>query len=139
MPSSKQIVALLVAVTIAATLFVPVFDIVGQNTGTVSVANESVVANVGEPVDLDGYDVDETSVVVTSDGSTVATSDYSVDAGPGTITFADGGNVTDGETVEVSYAYAATSGTTSTLTGLIPLFMALLILGILASKITDGL
>ena len=137
MATPRTIASLIIAVTIAATLFAPVANVVGDNTGDVTVTNESVTADVGNASELRGYNLDASSVSVTSGGSTVNSSEYSIDAEAGTITILANGTVSDGDGLLVSYTYAATSGTTSTVVGMVPLFLALLILGVLAGKVSD--
>lgn len=132
---------MLIAVTIAATLIAPIVTSVNDNTGTVSVTNESVTADVGNYVDLDGWDIDSGSETVyydnNSDGNydTAAASDYTLNESEGTIRADSGGSIDDGAAMLVSYDYQATSGTTTTVVDLIPMFLGLLIMGVLAFRI----
>ncbi|WP_148414921.1 hypothetical protein [Haloferax sp. KTX1] len=142
--NAKGIAAVLIAATIAATLFMPISNVVTGNTGTQSVVNETATADVGTAVDLDGYEVVADSETVYYDngsGWTTATAgtDYSFDDNSASVTALSGGSIDDGAALRVSYDYQATSGSTTTITGLIPLFVALLILGVLAAKAMDGL
>lgn len=144
MVSSKSIVALVVALTIAATVFTPVVDSVNSNTGDVTVDNETATATLDEYSDLKGFNIDETSETVEYyNGSAWVTAtedtDYEMSYGNGSVKPLSGGDISDGDDMRVTYTYAATDGTTTTVVGMIPLFMALLMLGTLANKIQKGL
>lgn len=127
----------LVALTIAATLFTPVSDAVTNNSGTVTVQNETVTADTGNYTALDGYDIDSGSETVYNASGNQMTSgvDYEMGYQNGSIKALSGGDISDGSEIKVSYDYQATDSTTTTVVTLIPLFMALLILGILAAKV----
>lgn len=136
--NTSKIVLVLIGVTIAGTLFVPFQTSVNTSTGTQTVTNESVTVDIGNYSDLDGYHVDASSVTVyNSSGATVPSSDYDVKERPGQIRFNSSTYYSDGDTNQVTYDYEATSGSTTIIAGLIPLFVALLILGILASKVQE--
>ena len=144
MASSKQIAAVLLAATIGAVLFMPFSSAVTDNTGEVTIDNETAVASVDEPVELDGYNIATDSETVerynetsSSWEQTASGTDYSIDYEAGTISILDGGSISAGDELRVSYRYQATSGTTTTIVGLLPLFLALLILGSLAGPIMD--
>lgn len=146
MVKGEQIAGLLVAVTIAAVLFSPVATVVSDNTGEQTVTNETVTASHGDWVELNGYAIQEDSETVywhnsTSDQWEEATSpdDYEMDYPPGAIRTNSSGTIPDGDEIRVSYTYEATSGTTSTVLGMVPMFVALLILVTLAVKVEDGL
>jgi hypothetical protein len=138
MAKPRTIAALFIAVTLAGVLFSPFSAVVADNTGSTTVADESITASTTEYVELSGYDIESGSVTVTdSQGTTVDSGNYTVDYEAGAITFSGSGAVSDGESVDVDYTYAATGGTTTTVVQLTPLFLALLILGVLGSKTQD--
>lgn len=146
MVKMKSIVALVIAATIAMTLFTPVLDTVNANTGTQSVTNETVVAQHNTYVDLDGYEVDKNSETVywyneTSSSYETATegTDYNFNYSAGSIEAISSGAIEDGEEIKVSYDYQATDGTTATIANLVPTFMALLVVGTFAGKITGAI
>lgn len=141
----KGIAALFIAVTIVMTLFAPVTGIVNQNTGTQTVQNETVTADVGNFTDLEGYQIVKDSETVygynDSSGSfekATEGTDYEMDYDGGKIKALNGSTlIDDGEDVKVTYDWKATDGTTTLVITLIPLFMALLAMGVLASKVQD--
>lgn len=143
MPSTRSIVAVMIVAMIAATLFIPIQDAVSGNTGTVSVTNETVTADVGNPVELDGYKLVNSSITVyeynDSKGAyqeATAGIDYVTGDENGSITVeGTSDEIQDGEDVKVTYDYEATDSTTSTVAGLIPTFTALLILVVLADRL----
>lgn len=146
MAKPQAIAALVIALTIAAVLLVPISTIVADNSGDVTVDNETVTAQHGEYVDLEGYGIESGSETVyytnTSDGTTdVATrgSDYEMNYSAGSIQALSTGEIGDGDDVDVSYTYAATDGTTTTVVTMVPMFVALLMLGVMAGKITDAM
>lgn len=139
-----MVAGLFVAVTIAAALFVPFATSVTDNTGAQSVTNESITADVNESVDLSGYDIDSGSETVwwlnsTSGSYEQVTSpdDYSMTYDAGEISFNASGQVDDGDSVKVTYDYQATSGTVTTIAEQLPLFFALLVLGVIAGKLME--
>lgn len=143
MASGRQIAALLIAVTIAATLLVPISDVVSSGTGQQTVTNTTVTADVGNySEDLEGYDVDETSETVVWYNSTSGSNetltegtDYEFDYQDARVKPLATGPVSDGDTLYVSYDWQATDSTVSTIAGLVPLFVALLILVKLTDKV----
>jgi hypothetical protein len=142
MASGKQIAALLIGVTIAATLFTPITTSISENTGNVEVQDETLTATVGEENDLRGYDIDDGTISVEYDngsGYQTATegTDYSADLDAGTITPLASGNIDDGAELRVDYDYQATSGSTTTIVGLIPLFMGLIIMVAMYAKMRE--
>lgn len=144
MAQPRKVAAVLVALTIAASLFGPVASAVNESTGVQSVDNETVTADVGNWAELDGYDVDSSSVTVewynstSSSYETVSSgTDYELNASDGSIKALSGGDIGDGDELRVTYNYSATSGTTTTVGNLVPLFMALLIIGVLAARIQE--
>jgi hypothetical protein len=140
--TGRKIAALFVAVAIAATLFGPMTAAVANSTGTQSVANETVTAAGNSYVEVTGYDVDDTSLTVeryneTSDSyETVSEgTDYEFNYSDGAIKALSGGDIGDGDELRLTYDYQATDATTTTVAGLIPLFLALLVLVTLAAGI----
>lgn len=135
----------MVALTIAVTLFNPIAGAVTSTSGVQTVTNETVVADHGNWSELDGYDVEDGSVTVYepngSDSYETATAgdDYEVDYSAGSIQTLSSGSIDDGAELRVSYEYAATDGATTTILEMIPLFLALLVLGVMAGKIQGGL
>lgn len=143
MVSGKALTGLFVAVVIAAALFGPFANVVNDSTGSQTVDNATVAVDFNESVDLDGYQIDENSETVEWYNSTsgqweTATSpdDYSMNYEPGTIDFnSSSTNFNDGDDARVSYTYQATTGTTTTIAEQLPMFFALLVLGVIAGKL----
>lgn len=139
MVSGQQIATVLIAVTIAATLLNPIASTVTQNTGTQTVSNETVTAHYGKYTDLDGYKiVSGSETVYNASGATMSSgTDYKIATKNGSIEALNGGSIADGNTIKVSYDYQATDGTTTTVIGLVPLFVGLLMLVVLAAKLME--
>lgn len=141
--NAKEIAALAIALAIAATLIGPFATAVAGHSGTVSVTNETVSAQVGQYVDLNGYQIQPGETVYwynSSAGSyqTLASgTDYKIATKNGSIEALSGGTVNNGDTLKVTYDYAATSGATSTIVKLTPLFVALILMGVMAAKMQD--
>lgn len=140
--TGQTIIGVTIAVVIAITLLSPVVASIGDNTGSQTVTNETVTssATLGETYDLDGFDVDPGSeTVYFENGSAgsfeVATgggTDYTLHEANGSITLESTGEIDAGDEVKVSYDYQATDDTTATVLGLVPLFVALLALVVVA-------
>lgn len=137
---------LLLAVTIGAVFFVPVVDILDNTTGEVEVENDVLTndASFDEVYDLQGFDVtpDSEIVEVWDDGTEswttlTAGTDYEIDTDQGEIEFIDGGGVSEGDEVRASYEYQATDGIITSIAGLLPVFLALLLLVPLANKVSS--
>lgn len=144
MASGKQIAGLMIALTIAITLFGPINAAVVDNTGEQTVTNESVTADLDNYVGLDSYSIKDGSETVLYDNGTdwvEATSgtDYEMAYDNGSIKALSTGSISDGQELKVSYDYEATSGTTTTVTNLVPLFVALLVLGVMGARATEML
>lgn len=144
MASTRKIVAVILAATIAGVLFIPFNAAVSGNSGTITVDNETVSASVDESVELDGYNIVQDSETIeryneTSDSwdEMVRGTDYEMNNEPGSIDVLDGGSIEDGDELRASYEYEATDTMTTTVVGLLPLFLALLILGSLAGPIME--
>jgi len=140
----KKVIGLLFAVVMAVVLFVPISDAVTQNTGATTVTNESVDGVTDTYQDLDGYDIETDSETVywfnTTSGSweTLASgTDYEMNYSAGEINLLSSGEVSDGDDVRATYTYQQTSGMTTTVVGFVPLFMAVLIIGIMGTKISE--
>ena len=137
----RTIAGFLIAATVAITLFNPISAAVSGNTGDVDVTNESLTATPGEYQDLDGYNIKSGSETVywynSTSGSYEEVSspgDYEMNYSDGSIEYNTSGKVSSGDDTKVTYTYEATNGTTTTVATLVPLFVALLVLGIMASK-----
>ena len=142
----RGITGLLLAVTIGAVFFVPVVDVLDQSTGDVEIENETVTnsAQFDEIYDLQGYEIepDSETLEVWDDGAEswvtlTAGTDYEIDNEQGTIEFIDGGEVTEGDEVRASYIYQATDGIVTSIAGLLPVFLALLLLVPMANKVSS--
>lgn len=137
----------MLGVVIAVVLLGPFVTTVNDNSGTQSLTNESITASTGEYVELDGYDVVGSSVVVygynDSSGSfETATegTDYEIDLSAGDVqALNDSSLIDDGEEVKVTYDYEATSGTVTTVLQLLPLLVGVLILGTVGMYVQDSL
>jgi hypothetical protein len=134
--STKGIVALVIGLTIAGSLLVPVSDVFTDSTGTVN-QTEDVSAELDSYVELSGYDIQSVNNVTDSDGNTIDSGNYTVDNDAGRIRFASGDHVTEGETVTVDYDYQRTDGSTTTVAGIVPLLLALFLLVKLATKVGE--
>lgn len=146
MANTSKIAGVMIALTVAAVLLNPIAGVVNDNSGDQDVVNESVTAQHDEYVDLDGYDIETDSETVyytnnTSGNWEAATrgTDYEMNYSAGSVQALSSGDIEDGEELKVSYTYAATDGTTTTVVSMVPLFVALLILGVIASRVQDGL
>jgi len=143
MATGKQIAVVVIAATIAMTLFAPISGMVSSSSGSQSVTNETFTASIDERVELDGYDVESGSETVywynstTESYETVDDSDYTFHYEGGDITIESGGDISDGDDMRVDYEYQATSGATTTVMVLIPLFVALMVLGAFADELSD--
>jgi len=140
--TAAVVLALAVFTAIGVILLGPVSGVVNANTGTQTVTNESVSATFSDPVDLTGYDISSDSVTVygynDSSGSYEAApaSDYSVNKGPGTISFSNSSSlIDDGETTKVSYDYQATGAISSLVIGFTPLALGLFIFAAIANRV----
>lgn len=142
----RGITGLLLAVTIGAVFFVPVVDVLDQSTGEVEIENEAVTndANFNEAFDLKGFDIqpDSETVEVWDAGTDswvtlTAGTDYEIDNEQGTIEFIEAGEVTEGDEVRASYIYQATDGMITSIAGLLPVFLALLLLVPMANKVSS--
>lgn len=145
MPSGKTIAALLVAVTIGAVLMTPIMSTISDNTGEVD-TDEELTAEIDTWQELDGYSIVSGSETVEyrtneSDSWTTANSgtDYEIDEEPGEIQFLSSGNISEGDQVNASYSYEATDQTTTTVLGIVPILVALLLLVTLADRVQGGL
>lgn len=138
MPSGKKIAVLLVALTVAAVFITPISNVVSDSTGTQSVTNTSATADIGNwSDDLEGYDVESGTTTVywynsssSSNETLTEGTDYEFDYDDARVKILAGNThgISDGDQLYVSYDYAATSGATSTVANLVPLFVVLLIL-----------
>jgi len=127
----------MLGVVLAVVLLGPFVTTVNDYSGSQAITNESVTAETGEYVELDGYDVQSGTVTVygynDSSGSYEQASegtDYEIDLAGGEVKALNGSSlIDDGETMKVTYDYQATSGTVTTVLDLLPLLVGVLILG----------
>ncbi|UXF50880.1 MAG: hypothetical protein HQRvContig02_17 [Haloquadratum phage sp.] len=140
--ADKGITGLLLAVTIGAVFFVPVVDAIDSSTGEVQIENETVTNDVNytETYELSNDDVLADSETLEYDDAgtwttLTAGTDYTIDDANGTVQFESGGVLTEGDSVRASYTYQATEGTVTTVAGLLPLFLALLLLVPMANEV----
>lgn len=141
MANARKLMALVIAATIAGTLLGPLAGTVADTTGRQTVTAENVTAN-NEFQELLGYDIVTGSVTVNdSSGNAVDSGNFTVrnEAGEIRVDNATSTVVSDGERVEVSYEYQATSDSTTTVAGLVPLMAVLLILATIAAKMSGML
>jgi hypothetical protein len=144
MPSKQAnlVVGLALAAAVAIIGLAVAAPVVADSTGTVSVTNETVTAS-NETIDLDGYEIDSSSVVVygynDTSGSYETTNDYTLSPTPGEIQFdpANSTLIDDGEDVKITYDYQATDGITSLVTGYLPLGLGLVALVALSSRLEE--
>jgi len=132
---TKGMVALVIGLTVAGSLIVPLDDVIAGGTGTVNQV-DNVTAQNNTYVELTGYDIQTVNSVTDSQGNAVDSGNYTVDNAEGRIRFDTSGVVSDGETVTVDYDYQATDGSTTVVAGLAPLLAVLLLLVKLANKVT---
>jgi len=135
----SEVAKIAVVAVIAVSLIGPFINVVGSSSGLQAVGNEPVTADHDTYVELEGYSLVDGSVTVDDGAGTTYSegADYELNRSAGSINALSSGNITDSQTIEVSYDYEATSGTTTTIVGLLPLFMALLVLVVLAGAATD--
>lgn len=142
MVSSDKIVGVLLAAVVLGVLLGPLTAAVTDNTGEQSVTNETVTADVGSYVDLQGYSVIEDSETVyrfnsTSDAyeETTRGDDYEMDYGAGAVQALESGDIDDGDELRVSYDWEATDSTTTTVASYIPMFAILIVLVMFVDRI----
>lgn len=127
--TAKMAIGLAVATAIGMVFMGPVTTVVADNTGDVTVTNESVTVQHGTYVELGGYDIDPSSeTVYNSSGATMTEgSDYEMAYGNGSIKALSSGSLGDGSTANVTYTYAATGPMAGTIAQFIPVMLAVLI------------
>lgn len=143
--TTKIVVAATVAVVVGMLFLQPVLTSVNDNTGTQTVTNETVSADVGAYVNLGGYDINSGSETVwgynDSSGSyeqATAGTDYELDEGGGELKVLNSSTlIQDGEDVKVSYEYQASGQTTALVAGFIPTMVVLLLFVLVAMEVTD--
>lgn len=136
------VLASVLAVVVGMVFFPVVVDAVDTSTGTQSVSNETVTAQVGEYVEVSGYNIESGTVTVygyndTSSSYEQATegSDYEVKLEEGSLKALSGSSlIDDGEDVKVSYDYQASGATTTLVIGFVPLMIGVLLFWTVASK-----
>lgn len=142
---NKGITTLVIALTIGAVFFIPVVDIINSNSGTQTI-NESVVtdnASFTETYDLEGYDIVAGSETIeANDGSGWVTltsgTDYVLTDSNAQLELNDTANVNAGDEIRATYDYEATSGMVTSITGLLPVFLALILLVPMANRVSEG-
>lgn len=130
MPSSKEVVGIVIGFVILGAMLGPLITSVDDNSGTQNVVNESVTADINNPVELQGYDLTGTQTVYDSTGTLVPSSNYTIDATAGTINVTSTTYVSDGEEISVTYDYIAASSSASTILDLLPAILAVLALAV---------
>lgn len=135
---------LLLAVTIGAVFFVPVVDVIDNTTGEVEIENETVTTNTSfdETYELRGDNITADSETIEVDNGSswvtlTAGTDYALNEEEGTIQFNDTTDVSAGDEIRASYTYQATDGIVTSIAGLLPVFLALLLLVPMANKIQE--
>lgn len=133
---------LVIAITIGAVFFVPVVDVINNTTGEVEIENETVTTNASfsETYELRGDNITAGSETIeVNDGGTWTTlsagTDYALNEEAGTIQFSDTTDVSAGDEIRASFTYQATDGIVTSIAGLLPVFLALLLLVPMANKI----
>lgn len=133
---------LVIAITIGAVFFVPVVDVINNTTGEVQIENETVTTNASfsETYELRGDNITAGSETIeVNDGGTWTTlsagTDYALNEEAGTIQFSDTTDVSAGDEIRASFTYQATDGIVTSIAGLLPVFLALLLLVPMANKI----
>ena len=135
---------LLLAVTIGAIFFVQVVDVIDNTTGEVQIENETVTTNASftDTYELSGDNITAGSETIEVDSSSswvtlTAGTDYALNEGEGTIQFSDTTDVSTGDEIRASFTYQATDGIVTSIAGLLPVFLALLLLVPMANKIQE--
>lgn len=141
MVSSRQLIALAVGLVIGVSMIGVLIPVVNDNVGEQTPDNESVTANIGEWQDLEGWDIDPNSETVLNSTDTELTqgTDYEMNNTAGEIKFLSTASTSDGEAMQVSYTYQASSSTATTVLDLVALFVALVLLVALSRPIQEEL
>jgi len=144
MASARTVILFAVAATIAMIFLSPVVTAVNDSTGTQSVTNESVTADVGSYVELGGFNVvdgsetvyapdnrDNGEFNVTSEGA-----DYEINNSDGSIKALSGSSeIDDGDTLKVTYDYEAAGQITTTVVGFVPVMIGAVVLFMLGQGV----
>lgn len=144
---AKVVIAVVVAVVVGMLFLQPVMTAAESNTGQQSITNETVTAETGTFVELDGYAIDANSETVygynDSSGSyeqATQGTDYELNYDGGELKVLNGSTlIQDGEDVKISYDYQASGQTTSLVAGFVPVMLVLLLFVSIALKVTDFL
>lgn len=145
--NGAEFVGITIAIVILVTMIGVVIPLVAANSGTVTVTNETVTSSLeyNTTYELEGFEVVSGSeTVYVENGSagsfeTLASSEYTVDEGPGTLNVTGQSGSSAGDEVLITYDYEATDSTTQTVVDLLALFLALLGLVALSRPIQDRL
>jgi hypothetical protein len=142
MVRTGALVSLFVGATIAILLFSPVTTTVTGLDETTTVSDEIVEADVGAESELRGYQLTDAPVTVeeyNESSETWATrsqgTDYTLDRADGSIQTLEDGRIDDGARLRVDYAYQPADDTTAMIWGYAPFVLAVLLLGVLGSKL----
>jgi len=134
MSTGTKLAAVVAVAAVAGLFLVPLDTGIAASTGLQS-QNETISVDTTESIELQGYDIQNESVVVTyENGTTVPDSAYTVGHDGGYIVFDD---TVGGDSVSVSYDYQATDGMTATLMQQWPLLAALVALVALGGAMED--
>lgn len=145
MANARLVIALSLAAVVGMVLFVPLVDVVNGSTGDQTITNETVTAQSGEYVDLEGYSIEDGSETVygfndTSGSYEVASegADYELALENGSLKALSGSSlIDDGEDVKVTYTYESTGSTTTLVSGFLPVMVAVLVFARLATGAQD--
>jgi len=134
--STKLILTIALGIAISLVVLQPVIASINDNTG-VQTEVENATADVGNYTDLSGYDLKSGTVSVEDQSGTAYSqgSDYEVALDNGSVKALSSGTISDGETLNVSYDYQATSGATTTVLGFIPVIFGTVLLVFAANGI----
>lgn len=143
--TAKLVIAATVAVVVGMLFLQPVITAADSHTGTQEITNESVTAQAGEFVELDGYNIQDGSETVWGYNDTsgeyeqaVSGTDYELNLDGGEFKALNGSTlIDDGEEALVTYDYQASGATTALVAGFIPLMLVLLLFVSVAMQVTD--
>lgn len=147
MPSkgAKTVITLFIGLMVGGMLLGPLNAAVAANTGIQTVTNESVTADTSEYVDLTGHDIVSNSETVywlnSSSGSyeeVQATGNYTLKEKPGQIRANASGLISDGDSLKVSYEYAATNQNATTIASMAITLVVVMLIWIPARWIQEN-
>lgn len=141
---SGELIALTIALVIAVTMISVLIPVVADNSGTVTVTNETVTESLAynTTYELEGFDlVAGSETVYVENGSagsyeTLAASAYTLDDSTAEINFTSAESASAaGDDVLITYDYNATDSTVETILDLFGLLLALIALVALSGPI----